>query len=104
MPVPVSRTTAAKKRTQFSERDRWGRHYALPALATVAVLQAAGMVARWVGFWMGDPFEPVSLASFVLLDVLVSLFAWTSMVVLLAAGLRYRMAVLAQTHLPRKRR
>ena len=66
----------------------------LPALATVAALQAAGVFARWAGLWTGGSFEPVSLASFVLLDVLVSLFAWVSMVLLLAAGLRNRMAVL----------
>ena len=49
---------------------------------------------RAVDFWMGDPIEPVSLASFVLLDLLVAIFAWCATVFLLSSVLRNRLAVL----------
>lgn len=67
---------------------------ALPVLGTAAVLQILGFAARATDFWMGDPIEPVSLASFVLLDVLIGLFAWCATVLLLSAALRNRLAVL----------
>ena len=66
---------------------------AMPMLATVVVLQLAGHLARAVDFWMGDPIEPVSLASFVLLDVLVALVVWCAVVTLLSAALRNRLVV-----------
>ena len=68
---------------------------ALPVLATLAVVQVLGTVARAMDFWMGNPIEPVSLASFVLLDVLVALFVWAATVMLLSAMLRNRLAVVA---------
>ncbi|MYA16358.1 MAG: hypothetical protein F4Z28_06060 [Gammaproteobacteria bacterium] len=43
---------------------------------------------------MGDPIEPVSLASFVLLDLLVAIFVWCATVLLLSSVLRNRLAVL----------
>ena len=67
---------------------------ALPMLGTVVVLQILGTLARAVNFWMGDPIEPVSLASFVLLDVLVAIFVWSAAVLLLSSVLRHRLAVL----------
>lgn len=67
---------------------------ALPVLGTVVVLQGLGIAARAVDFWMGDPIEPVSLASFVLLDVLVAIFVWCATVMLLSSVLRNRLAVL----------
>ncbi|MDE0443682.1 MAG: hypothetical protein OXL38_16415 [Gammaproteobacteria bacterium] len=67
---------------------------ALPVLGTVVVLQGFGVAARAVDFWMGDPIEPVSLASFVLLDLLVAIFVWCSTVLLLSSVLRNRLAVL----------
>lgn len=67
---------------------------ALPVLGTVVVLQGLGIAARAVDFWMGDPIEPVSLASFVLLDVLVAMFVWCASVMLLSSVLRNRLAVL----------
>ena len=65
-----------------------------PVLGTVVVLQVLGFTARAVDFWMGDPIEPVSLASFVLLDVLVAIFVWSATVLLLSSLLRNRLAVL----------
>ena len=65
-----------------------------PVLGTVVVLQVLGITARAVDFWMGDPIEPVSLASFVLLDVLVAIFVWSATVLLLSSLLRNRLAVL----------
>lgn len=67
---------------------------ALPVLGTVVVLQVLGTLARAANFWMGDPMEPVSLASFVLLDVLVAIFVWSATVLLLSSALRNRLAVL----------
>ncbi len=67
---------------------------ALPVLGTVAVLQVSGTAARATDFWMGDPVEPVSLASFVLLDVLVAIFVWSAAVLLLSSVLHNRLAVL----------
>lgn len=67
---------------------------ALPVLGTVVVLQGLGIAARAVDFWMGDPIEPVSLASFVLLDVLVAMFVWCATVMLLSSVLRSRLPVL----------
>ena len=67
---------------------------ALPVLGTVVVLQVLGILARAVNFWMGDPIEPFSLASFVLLDVLVAIFVWSATVLLLSSVLRNRLAVL----------
>ena len=67
---------------------------ALPVLGTVLVLQILGTLARAADFWMGDPIEPVSLASFVLLDVLVAIFVWCATVLLLSSVLRNRLAVL----------
>ena len=67
---------------------------ALPVLGTVVVLQVLGTLARAANFWMGDPVEPVSLASFVLLDVLVAIFVWSATVLLLSSALRNRLAVL----------
>ena len=66
---------------------------ALPVLGTVALVQVLGTAARAANFWMGDPIEPVSLASFVLLDVLVAIFVWSSTVLLLSSVLRNRLAV-----------
>ncbi|MCY3620602.1 MAG: hypothetical protein OXH68_02680 [Gammaproteobacteria bacterium] len=66
---------------------------ALPVLGTVALLQVLGTAARAADFWMGDPIEPVSLASFVLLDVLVAIFVWSATVLLLSSVLRNRLAV-----------
>ncbi|MXY55699.1 MAG: hypothetical protein F4Y41_04750 [Gammaproteobacteria bacterium] len=66
---------------------------ALPVLVTVALLQVLGTVARATGFWMGDPIEPVSLASFLLLDVLVAVFVWTATVLLLSSVFGNRLAV-----------
>ena len=66
---------------------------AMPVLATVVVLQVLGTLARAADFWMGDPIEPVSLASFVLLDVLVAIFVWSATVLLLSSALRNRLLV-----------
>ena len=66
---------------------------ALPVLGTVGVLQVLGMLARAADFWMGDPIEPVSLASFVLLDVLVAIFVWSATLLLLSCALRNRLLV-----------
>ena len=67
---------------------------ALPVLGTVVVLQVLGTLARAADFWMGDPIEPVSLASFVLLDVVVAIFVWSASVLLLSSVLRNRLLVL----------
>lgn len=66
---------------------------ALPVLGTVALLQVLGTAARAADFWMGDPIEPASLASFLLLDVLVAVFVWTATVLLLSSVFRNRLAV-----------
>lgn len=67
---------------------------ALPVVGTVVVLQVLGTLARALDFWMGDPIEPVSLASFVLLDVLVATSVWCAIVALLSSVLRNRLGVL----------
>ena len=64
---------------------------ALPLLAALLLIQAAGTVGRSVGKWV-DPIEPVATFTFYFLDGIPALTLWCAVVLALAAGLRYRLA------------
>ena len=64
----------------------------LPVLLAAGLIQVAGLLGRHY-WWMGDPVEPVSLAAFVLIDVLPALVLWGAVVTLLNSLLRNRAAV-----------
>ena len=78
----------------------WGRLAAgvvvvwLPTAAALGLVQALGALARANDWWMGDTIEPVSLASFLTVDLLPALAAWGAVVLVLATCLRNRAAVL----------
>jgi len=60
----------------------------LQVILVVALAHALGFAARSADWWMGDPFEPVSVAVFVCIDVLPALVLVLSFVSSLAAGVR----------------
>ena len=66
----------------------------LPAAAALGMVQAFGALARAGRWWMGDVIEPVSLVSFLFVDLLPTLAAWGAVVLALASCLRSRVAVL----------
>lgn len=65
----------------------------LPLAVLAVVLQVGGIVVESMDLRLGVPAEPVSLATFVLLDAPVVLLFWSALLVLLAAVLRNRLAV-----------
>ena len=65
----------------------------LPLAVLAVFLQVGGMVVESLDLRLGVPAEPVSLATFVLLDAPVVLLFWSGLLVLLAAVLRNRLAV-----------
>lgn len=67
---------------------------ALPLFAVLLLIQAAGTVGRALGKWV-DPIEPVATFTFYFLDGIPALTLWCAVVLVLAAGLRYRLAVAA---------
>ena len=66
----------------------------LPAAAALGMVQAFGALARAARWWMGDVIEPVSLVSFLFVDLLPTLAVWGAVVLALASCLRSRVAVL----------
>ncbi len=66
---------------------------AVPFVFGVAVVQLGGWIARRTDFWMGDPFETYSLVGFLLVDAIPALALWGTMIVMLSAVLRNRIAV-----------
>ena len=66
----------------------------LPAAAALGVVQAFGALARATRWWMGDVIEPISLVSFLFVDLLPALAVWGAVVLALASCLRSRVAVL----------
>ena len=66
----------------------------LPAAAALGVVQAFGALARATDWWMGDTIEPISLVSFLFVDLLPALAVWGAVVLALASCLRNRVAVL----------
>ena len=66
----------------------------LPLFGVLLLIQATGTVGRALGWWV-DPIEPFSMFVFLFLDALPALILWSATVLLLAAGLRNRLAVAA---------
>jgi len=64
---------------------------ALPLLAVLLLIQAVGTIGRALGWWV-DPIEPVATTVFFFLDGVPALILWCAFVLLLAAGLRSRLA------------
>ena len=64
----------------------------LPLLVIAFLYESFGVVAHMIDLPFGDAVEPTSLVGY-LLQTLVSLFLWCSMIVLLAMVIRYRIAV-----------
>lgn len=69
----------------------------LTAVALALVVQAWGLVAPVFQWPIGDGMEPVSLVLFLFLDALPTLVFWCALTLLLAAALRFRLAVLVAT-------
>ena len=65
----------------------------VPLLAGQVLIQVVGLAAQASGFDMLGPVQGVSLVTFVLVDALPALILWSAFVMLLAAGLRNRLAV-----------
>ena len=65
----------------------------LPLLVLAVLLQAGGFVIDHLDARAGVSAEPVSLATFMFIDVPVTLLFWGALVVLLAATLRNRLVV-----------
>jgi len=63
---------------------------ALPLFAVLVLIQAAGTFGRAIGKWV-DPIEPVATFTFYFLDGIPALTLWCALVLVLAAGLRYRL-------------
>ena len=64
----------------------------LPLFGVLLLVQATGTIGRALG-WPIDPIEPVSTSIFFLLDAVPAIVLWGATVLLLAAGLRSRLAV-----------
>lgn len=69
----------------------------LTAVALVLVVQAWGFVAPVFQWPVGGGMEPVSLVMFLVLDALPTLVFWCALTLMLAAALRFRVAVLIVT-------
>ena len=65
----------------------------LPLVVLAVALQVGGLVIGYVESQLGVPAEPVSLATFMLIDAPAALLFWGALVVLLAAVLRNRLVV-----------
>ena len=65
-----------------------------PAAAALSMVQAFGSLARATHWWMGDVIEPISLVSFLFVDLLPALVVWGAVVLALASCLRSRVVVL----------
>ena len=63
-----------------------------PLFGVLLLVQATGMIGRALG-WPIDPIEPVSTSIFFFLDAVPAIILWGATVLLLAAGLRSRLAV-----------
>ncbi len=64
-----------------------------PLLATLALIQMVGTVARAMDWPMGDPLQPVSTIIFFFVDGVPALVLWCAIVFFLAVSLRNRVAV-----------
>ena len=65
----------------------------LPLALLAVVIQVGGFVVEHLDLAAGVAAEPVSLATFVLIDAPTALLLWSAVVILLTAVLRYRLAV-----------
>ena len=63
-------------------------------LLTMTTIQGLGTVGPALGWRIGEPVEPVSLATFVAIDGLPALALWCALVLLLSAAFRSRVLVL----------
>ena len=63
----------------------------LPMIVALVLVQAFGVVARTLDWWMGDTIEPYSLAALAIIDAIPVLTLWSSMLVLLVVVLRNRL-------------
>lgn len=66
----------------------------LTAVVLVLTIQAWGFVASVFQWPVGEGMEPVSLVMFLFLDALPTLVFWCALTLMLAAALRFRVAVL----------
>ena len=66
----------------------------LTAAAALGAVQAFGALARATDWWMGDTIEPISLVSFLFVDLLPALAVWGAVVLALTSCLHSRVAVL----------
>ncbi len=64
----------------------------IPLVIVSLILQVVGLIAVVFDFPMGEPIEPYSVVGF-LVASLTSLFLWCSIIVLLAAVIRYRLLI-----------
>ncbi|MCY3620777.1 MAG: hypothetical protein OXH68_03575 [Gammaproteobacteria bacterium] len=69
----------------------------LTAVFLALVLQCWGVVASVFQWPIGDGMEPMSLVMFLFLDALPTLVFWCALTLMLAAALRFRLAVLVVT-------
>ena len=68
----------------------------LSLVALGIVVQIGGIAAERYGWlWLGEPLEPVALATFLTLDAPPTLFCWAAVATLAAAWMRNRAAVIA---------
>lgn len=63
----------------------------LPMIVALALVQAFGVAARTLDWWMGDTIEPYSLAALAIIDAIPVLTLWSSILVLLVVALRNRL-------------
>ena len=66
----------------------------VPLFGVVLIVQLFGFVSRAVGWWLGDPVEPVAQTAFLLMDGLPILAFWIALVMVLVAAVRNRLLVL----------
>ena len=66
----------------------------VPMLMVVLVVQLFGWSSRAVGWWLGEPVEPVAQTAFLVVDALPILAFWIALVLALAALIRNRLFVM----------
>ena len=65
-----------------------------PMLMVVLVVQLFGWTSRAMGWWLGEPVEPVAQTAFIVLDAAPTLAFWIALVLALAALIRNRLFVM----------
>ena len=65
----------------------------LTVAVVMGLIQGIGAMAKAFHWWGGDTLEPVTLASFLILDAVPALTFWGSVVILLAVTIRNRLIV-----------